>query len=241
MFHSTLSKLMGVLLVPALFLTSCTEDKSAVAPGLAKAESSSLLTGNGALSGAHYNLNIIGVPKGKTATMDGSSGHRIFVNLEGKTKINLSNADLTDGTFSVLDANGTDADGATFQLPSPDADGDGVTSYSVYARALGKPGGSAIVTTCATDVATGENVCSLESLLALREKGGSKFQNVSDELLSIVADITEDGVDNPVRYPLFSDELEGYYWDYDNAGLKVLQLRFYEVPSTYSAVTTAGN
>ncbi len=28
-------------------------------------------TGNGAPSGAHYNLNIIGVPKNKTATMDG--------------------------------------------------------------------------------------------------------------------------------------------------------------------------
>jgi hypothetical protein len=240
MFHSTLSKLMGVLLVPALFLTSCTEDKNAVAP-TDKAASSALLTGNGGPSGAHYNLNLIGVPKGKTAAMDGNSGHRIFVNLEGKTKINLQNADLTDGTFQVLDANGTDADGALFQLPSPDADGDGVTSYSVYARALGKPGGSVKVTTCATDIATGEDVCSLESLVTMREKGGSKFQNVSNELLSIVADITDDGVDNPMRYPLFSDELEGYYWDYDNAGLKVLQLRFYEVPTTYNTVTTAGN
>jgi len=37
------------------------------------------MTGNGAPSGSHYNLNIHGVPNGKTASMTGSSGHNIFV------------------------------------------------------------------------------------------------------------------------------------------------------------------
>jgi len=180
-------------------------------------------TGNGAPSGAHYNLNIIGVPKGKTADMTGNNGHRIFVKLDGKTKILLSEGD----DFNVLDANGTDANGASFQLPNPDPDGDGVTVYSVYARALGKPGGSAIITTCATDVATDEEVCSLESLEVTRSKGKSTFENVSRELLYIYADITDDDVDNPKLYPLFSDELYGYFWAYDNNGLKILQLRFY--------------
>ena len=46
--------------------------------------------GNGAPSGPHYNLNIIGVPKDKTADMDGNQGHRIFVKLEGKTAIWLA-------------------------------------------------------------------------------------------------------------------------------------------------------
>ncbi|MBC6609245.1 hypothetical protein H8B13_20670 [Hymenobacter sp. BT188] len=232
----TFSKFLGALLVPALLLTSCSEEKTIVTPASLNASSSAALTGNGGPSGAHYTLNLIGVPKGKTAPMDGNSGHRIFVNLTGKTTINLQNADLTDGTFQVLDANGTDANGARFQLPSPDADGDGVTSYSVYARALGKPGGSVKVTTCATDVATGEDVCSLESFLTMREKGGSKFQNVSSELLSIVADLDPTDDVPAQRYPLFSDELEGYYWDYDNTGLKVLQLRFYEVPTRYNAL-----
>src|SRR5213595_2121626 len=40
-------------------------------------------TGNGAPSGAHYNLNIIGVSKDKTATMTVGDGHRIFVQLNG--------------------------------------------------------------------------------------------------------------------------------------------------------------
>ena len=44
-------------------------------------------TGNGAPSGAHYNLNIIGVSKDKSADMDGNNGHRIFVPLSKKAKI----------------------------------------------------------------------------------------------------------------------------------------------------------
>jgi hypothetical protein len=28
---------------------------------------------------------------------------------------------------------------------------------------------------------------------------------------------------------LFGDDLQDYYWQYDNSGLKVAQLRFYEV------------
>ncbi|HEX9013525.1 MAG TPA: hypothetical protein VF813_08410, partial [Anaerolineaceae bacterium] len=102
---------------------------------------------NGAPNGAHYNLNIIGVPKDKTAPMDGNNGGRIFVPLEGKTSIYLK----LGTTFAVLDANGTDADGASFQLPNPDPTNSGTTQYSVWARALGKPGGSSKTTTCATD------------------------------------------------------------------------------------------
>ena len=28
--------------------------------------------------------------------------------------------------------------------------------------------------------------------------------------------------------PIFDDRLQGYYWSYDDSGLKLLQLRFYE-------------
>ena len=219
------------LVVPVAFTIGCQKqvaNPSATADNAAN-RTVELLTGNGAPSGAHYNLNIIGVPKGKTADMTGDNGRRIFVNLDGNSKIFLSNADLTDGTFKVLDANGTDANGASFQLPSPDADNDGTTSYSVWARALGKPGGSSVMTTCATEVGTGETICSTESLMSLREKGGSKFENVSRQLLYIYADLDGDGVDE--RYPLFDDTLQDYYWNYDNDGLKLLQLRFYDIPT----------
>ena len=180
------------------------------------------ITGNGAPSGSHFTLNLIGVQNPKSASMTGG-GSRIFVPLTGSTKINL-----TEGPFLVLDANGTDGS-AAFQLPNPDSDNDGTTTYSVFARALGKPGGSSKTTTCATDAA-GETWCSVYSAVAVRESGRSRFENVSRELLYIYVDIDGDG--NLERYNLFNDALQDYYWQYDNSGLKLLQLRFYEVPTT---------
>ncbi|TMD59541.1 MAG: hypothetical protein E6I87_09265 [Chloroflexi bacterium] len=180
-------------------------------------------TGNGAPSGAHYNLNLIGVPKQKSADMTGSNGHVIFVSLVGNTKINLSLGD-----FQVLDANGTDGT-AAFQLPNPDPDGDGVTAYSVYARALGKPNGSAVATSCTTD-ALGVTYCSTESVVLVRGSGRQKFDNVSRQLLTVCLDTTGDGVCD-VRQSLFADPTASYLWSYDNNGLKLAQLRFYELPS----------
>ena len=179
-------------------------------------------TGNGAPSGSHHTLNIIGVSKDKAAAMDGNSGSRIFVPLWGKAKINLTEGD----DFEVLDANGTDADGATFSLPNPDPDGNGVTEYSVYARALGTPGGTSRTTTCATDPTDDEEVCSTESMVLVRDRGKSTFDNVSRELLYVYADYDGDGDLDLV--PLFDDRLEDYFWGYDNNGLKIAQLRFYE-------------
>lgn len=180
-------------------------------------------TGNGALSGSHYDLNIIGVSNPKNVNMSGGDGHRIFVAFSGSTKIGL-----TEGDFAVIDANGTDGT-ATFQLPNPDPDGDGVTSYSVYARALGTPGGSSTTTTCAIDPKTGETVCSNQTMVLVRSSGGSKFTNVSKALLYVTADVNGDGVIDHV--PLFDDRLQDYFWQYDNNGLRLAQLRFYDVPT----------
>lgn len=178
-------------------------------------------TGNGAPSGSHYTLNVIGVQKEKAAEMDGNNGSRIFVPLDGKARIGL-----TEGEFGVLDANGTDSNGAKFSLPNPDPENDGTTVYSVYARALGTPGGSSTTTTCGNDPVTGEDICSTESMVLVRDSGGSKFDNVSRELLYIYYDLDGDGVTE--RMPLFDDRLQDYFWDYDNKGLRIAQLRFYE-------------
>lgn len=173
------------------------------------------VTGNGAPSGTHYNLNIIGMDQGKTANM--TSGGRIFVELFGTTKILLN-----EGDFAVIDANGTDGT-ASFQLPSPDPTGTGQTAYTVWARALGTPGGSSITTTCATDPTTGEVVCSTESMVLVRDGGTSRFTNVSKDLLFITAVIG--GKTQTVS--LFDSQLQDFFWSYDNNGLRVAQLRFY--------------
>lgn len=193
-------------------------------------------TGNGAPSGAHYNLNIIGVPKDKTADMTGNNGHRIFVDLSGKTSIMLY-----EGDFAVLDANGTDGR-AAFQLPNPDPQNTGTSWYSVWARALGKPGGKANMTTCATGpgpdgvfgTADDEVLCSVAVLEIERTKGKSAFGDVSKYLLYVYVDLNGDGIAE--RYNIFNDALRDYFWEYDNNGLKLLQLRFYPgVPSTVPA------
>ncbi len=179
--------------------------------------------GNNLPSGPHYNLNIIGVQKDKNPPMD-NNGHRIFVPLWGKASIWLKEGP----DFQVLDANGTDANGASFQLPNPDVNNDGITEYSVFARALGKQGGWSETTTCAYDPLDQTQLwCSVYSMVLVRDKGNQKFENVSKELLYVYADLNGDGTAE--RYPLFSDEMINYFWSYDNNGLKLAQLRFYDV------------
>jgi len=226
-------------------------------------------TGNGAPSGSHYNLNIIGVKNPKTAEMDGSNGHVIFVNLSGRSKINLVEGD----DYAVLDANGTDGDGALLQLPDPGLDPyvvgqdmedvDTMSDYSVFVRPLGKPGGWSEITTCADLVDStfagllpGKLVSVLNKLdsdggyasveqvgqdITLREKGKSKFTNVTAELLTIVfkveVDLDGDGVADEivyVRVPIFDNIIENEYWAYDNNNLKLLQVRFYPVGTDVS-------
>jgi hypothetical protein len=183
---------------------------------------SALATGNNAPSGAHYNLNLIGVEY-KGAPMDNNNGRRIFVKLWGTTKIYL-----TEGDFKVLDANGTDSNGAAFQLPAADADCDGYSDYSVFVRALGQPGGGAVMTTCLYDKQTLEEYCSSESVTTplQRSPGKSTFSNVTKELLTVLYDIDDDG--DLDRTPLFGDDSYGYLWDYENSGLRLAQLRFYD-------------
>jgi len=185
------------------------------------------LAGNGAPSGAHYNLNIIGVQKNKTVDMTGNSGHRIFVPLWGNAKILL-----TEGDYAVLDANGTDGT-AAFQLPAADANCDGNSDYSVFVRGLGKPDGKAEIQTCFVDKTTGELLCDAgetEVTVIERTHGKQVFTNESRALLTVLYDVDGDGLLE--RTPLFGDDTYGYAWDYDNYGLKLAQFRFYDEYST---------
>lgn len=185
-------------------------------------------TGNAAPSGPHYNLNIIGVPKDKSADMTGDNGRRIFVDLGSKdgdavtTRILLMQT--FDGSFEVLDANGTDGT-ASFKLPAPGG-------YTVWARARGKPGGKATMTTCAVDpLDPTVLICSLQSEVFVRETGPGKnsFRNVTESLTTIrLAEGSEVAiVCGATTVNLFDPCLTGFLWQYDNNGLKLLQLRFY--------------
>lgn len=228
------------LLIAALGLVACDREGTTPAEPVAGPSLSVAETGNGAPSGAHYTLNIIGVPKAKTADMTDNGGRRIFVALGKTGEAANTRINLTEGEFAVLDANGTDGV-AAFRLPNPDPDGDGTTSYSVYVRALGKPGGKATMQSCYED-ATGtwcavDFVGGVEPITIERTKGGvAKFVNVSKDLLFIDYCVTwldaATGQCSVVdQIALFSNDLISYFWSYDNEGLKLAQLRFYELPT----------
>ncbi len=213
--------------------------------------------GHGAPKGKHYTLNILGKAWDDKAPIENcGQGHRIFVNLgqvptnkQGKSKGKSSMNSITeiylfesvDDTFQVLDCDGTDGV-AAFMLPDPNDPGTDCTRYSVWVRALGGPGGSANMNTCATytDEETGEvwNICSTEIVGLARTKGkGHKqtFEDVSKQLLTICVpvcvdynEVTEtcEEVEWQRKY-IFDDSLEDEYWKYDNNGLRHAQIRFY--------------
>jgi hypothetical protein len=77
-----------------------------------------------------------------------------------------------------------------------------------------------------------------------RPKGKSIFTNVTAELLTIVLEVeiwVDDGEGGLeyfetiyVRIPIFNEMLEGEYWEYDNNGLKLLQVWIYDNPTDVS-------
>ncbi len=186
------------------------------------------------LNGPHYNLNLIGVNKEKIS--DITTGNRIFVPLVGKCNISLMETISPDYTkfndnFMVLDGNGTDG-AAKFQLPNPDPDNVGTTVYSVFAKELGKPGGHSEMTTGATYIDEfGVAWTKMSEISASFDRNGKpSFTNVSKELLYIYTDLDGDG--RAEHYNLFNTALQDYFWEYDNAGLKLVQLRFYPISTT---------
>jgi hypothetical protein len=210
------------------------------------------ITGNGAPSGAHYDLNIIGVTKAKTPPLTGSDRHTIFVPLvsdQGALDTDVAPGTdifLTQGAFQVCDGNAFDAaydcygnkianQGAVFQLPCnvniatatgttlvPCPTTGAVAYYTVWGRVVGTPGGSGTITTCATDLATGTVVCSVGNTNVAvfnRKSGKPVFSDVTNQLTALVT--------STQTVSLFGAGFQGFFWDYDNNGNKVLQLRFY--------------
>jgi len=238
--HSIVIILAGIIGLGFLYVASAPtavgmffqNQKTATLQATQPRTTSTTTTGNGAPSGAHYDLNIHGVAQGGSLST-GSNGHDIFVPLQGKCAISLS-----PGDFQVLDPNCLDGN-AAFQLPNPVASTTlttVTTVYSVWVRALAKPGGSSSTTTCGIDI-TGTLVCSTLQFVSVetRSSGKSVFRNVTGDLLFISQCING----TLTRTPIFASTLQSTFWSYDNNGLKLLQLRFYQVSTTIAATGTS--
>jgi hypothetical protein len=178
------------------------------------------------VNGDHYNLNIIG--KERHADVGDSSGHTMFVLENGKTRIYMTQDE--SGVFNVTDRNGLDGR-AEFNI----ANG----TYNIYAIALGKPGGKVDIGAYGnfTDAEEKTKLIYLGYVNITREKGKPQSVNICD---LFYVDVTLCTVYNETSgeceewttyedYWVFDiDELIEYYWKYNNQGLKLLQVRFYE-------------
>jgi hypothetical protein len=218
---------LGLSLVAlAAGLTACSTDSTSPhAPAMGAHLFDTGLPGNP--STALYKFNMIGVSDPKQVSLDGDQGKRMFVLLNGHSTINLKEGD----TFDILDANATDQDGGLFQLPDPDPDNNGITSYGVYVRTLGTPGGKAKLTSCVTGTVDGSTgtFCSIDTIQVERKSGKPQVYNVSKELLTTCVDLDGDGTCDK-RIFLFDDSLLQYAWSYDNNGLRIAQFYFFPIP-----------
>jgi hypothetical protein len=208
----------------------------------------------GTLSGTHYNLNLLGKKTCSGDDLVGSNRHTIqvllkysdpdydnilgddpgnYVTLDKRNKIFLSGGD----DFQVTDGNACD-NGAYFTLPWAVA-----TEWTIYVRELGKPGkegqpAEGDIRTCG--ISAGEDgiagngddeiVCSTFNVPLQRSKGKPVFRNVTQELTTIDYYILQD--DGSLVHDtavLFDADFYQYFWDYDNNGLRLVQLRFYPV------------
>jgi hypothetical protein len=219
---------LGLSLVAlAAGLTACSTDSTSPThtPAVGAPSFDTGLPGNP--STALYKFNMIGVSDPKQASLDGDQGKRMFVLLNGHSTINLQKGD----TFDILDANATDKDGGLFQLPDPDPLNTGVTTYGVYVRTLGKPGGSANLTSCVTGTIDGSTgtFCSIDTITVKRDTGKPTVTNVSKELLTVCVDLDGDGTCDK-RVFLFDDSLLDFVWSVDNTGLRNAQFYFFPIP-----------
>lgn len=153
--------------------------------------------------------------------------------------------------WGVIDANATDGDGALLAVPDP-CDGEDSTDgcvprYEVWARALA--GGDAVITTCAEeelefddfkDTWCGNNGITLEPTKGRKAKDVSAnllfmtitVDDTTDPELAGCIDSGNDSTDGePDSYDVFLFDrcFQNYFWNYDNNGLKNLELRFYWV------------
>jgi len=163
--------------------------------------------------------------------------------------------------FQVLDGNACDGDGALFMLPSnPFSCGltiGGTNStdpacltvdtditfqeYLIFIRELGKPGApNSSLTSCRLDtsVTPNETICSTEGVILSRTTGKSTFRDVTKELTTLCLNTnTANGNDCDVRVGIFDGTGFQYFWDFDNNGLRNVQLRFYPCPDAGNGCT----
>jgi hypothetical protein len=182
---------------------ACSQSGKGMSSGLTAPtpESAAAVTqrGNGAPAGKLvFKWNLIGTPHDYAG--DCGNGSRMFIDRDAKaTQITVTNGPDWD----ILDCNATDGKGLI--------ESNTVSTYQLYVRILGKPGGTLHVCGDETiDPNTGETLC-LAGTIDLTRGQKSKFTIQASSL--------------------FDATLEDVIWTVDtNSDFKIAQFRIYDVP-----------
>ena len=180
-------------------------------------------------------INIHAVDKCPSNGFDGSNRHTIVIeglndddfaaaleahgnnvpDLSDKNDIMLVKSDSAD-SFQIHDGNACDDDPAELALPPLVA-----TTYDVFMKMVGKPGGKANPVLCAkdmyTDLVTEDYYCNTGTV-HVRNNGKNMYVNVTDELLWILEDDWYTHV--------FLDPDGSYFWAFSATTGAKAQVRF---------------
>ena len=125
-----------------------------------------------------------------------------------------------NGVFKVVDRNGLDDGVAEFNI----APG----HYDVYARALGKPGGDLTITSYGLFEDDAGDFLYLDHVDISRETGKPKTVNINKLFyVDVTFLVGGEEVSYHNKWVFDIAEFLEYFWDYDNKGVKLLQVRFY--------------
>ncbi len=206
--------------------------------------------GNGALSGPHYQFNIIGSPKGISG--DTSNGRAIMVPLKNATGPSaiVCEADqyvLADdvaptfsnqvpagarlyfepsNTFEIVDRDATDG-AATIKVP---VNGDQVT-FDIYLRVGGKPNTCMDIDAYAFDLEQGLYFWA-GSVDVNRKAGKSTYVKVNylfDVWFCQVDPVTQQcTAGTSQELSVFNNVFDNYFWNILNDGTRIVQVRLYQ-------------
>lgn len=177
----------------------------------------------------HYSLNLVGVPEDKHELVEKISsddnGESIYIGLNSDDScVKLKRASEGEG-FEVNDADGINGK-AKFQLPTSNN-----TEYHLFVRPLGIP--RAESQPHDVDLSTDEDIASMGTAILINNNGANKLTDIASKLTTVnvaAEDLNGDDVIDKLditTYNIFDDALENYFWEYNDEGLKVSQLRFY--------------
>ncbi len=200
--------------------------------------------GNGFPSGPHYNLNIIAKKPNWQFNASEDGNNTIFVRLDNKSQIIMTPSKHEE--FKVTDPDAVHKEkgkyDAEFEIPWNQSLR--YPAYDVYVRARGKPGGHVNISAGVINLTDNTTWLTLGTVPMLSHTKGKGKPKPGTQCINDIfyVPVTNESGNTSIYWifdhPEYDPELFEYFWNYDNHGCKLLQVRFYENTSYVPPTTT---